>query len=189
MAKKTTILVLPAERIEKAILSLRGQKVMLDRDLAELYAVIAIALRQQVRRNIERFPEDFMFQISADEADALVSQNVIPSMRSLGGSLPYAFTQEGVAMLSSVLRSQRAVEVNIAIMRAFVRLRELLASHKDLARKLEELEKKYDERFQVVFEAIRQLMASEPPGKEKKRRIGFETPDQKVAGEYWRRDP
>jgi ORF6N domain len=131
----------------------------------------AIALRQQVKRNLARFPEDFMLQLTAEEAEGLVSQNVIPSRRSLGGFLPYAFTQEGVAMLSSVLRSRRAVEVNIAIMRAFVRLRELLASHKELARKLEELEKKYDERFHLVFEAIRQLTAPEPP--EEKRRFGF----------------
>ena len=142
-----------------------------------MYGVKTIALRQQVKRNLERFPEDFMFQLTQEESDVLVSQNVIPSKRSLGGSLPYAFTQEGVAMLSSVLRSRRAVEVNIAIMRAFVRLRELLASHKDLARKLEELEKKYDERFQVVFEAIRQLMTPEP--QEKKHRIGFDIPSDK----------
>jgi hypothetical protein len=172
MAKKqAALLVIPAERIEKAILSLRGQKVMLDRDLAELYGVKAIALRQQVKRNRERFPEDFMLQLTSEEVDVLVSQNVIPSLRSLGGSLPYAFTQEGVAMLSSVLRSQRAVEVNIAIMRAFVRLRELLASHKDLARKLDELEKKFDKQFQVVFEAIRHLIAADPA--DRKRRIGF----------------
>src|ERR1700722_18838392 len=113
-------------------------------------------------RNRERFPEDFLFQLTPEEADALVSQNVIPSRSSLGGSLPYAFTQEGVAMLSSVLRSQRAVEVNIAIMRAFVRLREWLASHKDLTRKLDELEKKYDQQFQVVFGAIRPLMELGP---------------------------
>jgi hypothetical protein len=175
MAKKKTFLVVPVERIERAILSLRGQKVMLDRDLAELYAVKPIALRQQVRRNRERFPDDFLFQLTSEEAEELVSQNVIPSRRSLGGFLPFAFTQEGVAMLSSVLRSQRAIEVNIEIMRAFVRLRELLASHKDLARKLEELEKKYDEHFRVVFEAIRQLMA--PIGAEKKRRIGFQLPN------------
>ena len=135
MAKKSTFLVIPMERIEKAILSVRGQK-----DLAELYGVKAIALRQQVKRNRERFPDDFMLTLTSEEGDALVSQNVIPSKGSLGGSLPYAFTQEGVAMLSSVLRSPRAVEVNIAIMRAFVRLRELLASHKDLARKLDDLE-------------------------------------------------
>src|SRR5580698_3386455 len=111
--KKRALLLLPAGRIEKAILSMHGQRVMLDRDLAELYGVKAIALRQQVKRNRDRFPEDFIFQLSPEEADILVSQNVIPSIRSLGGSLPYAFTQEGVAMLSSVLRSQRAVEVNI----------------------------------------------------------------------------
>ena len=177
MAKKSALLVIPAERIEKAILSLRSHKVMLDRDLAELYGVKAIALRQQVKRNRERFPEDFMFQLTPEEADALVSHSVIPSLRSLGGSLPYAFTQEGVAMLSSVLRSQRAVEVNIAIMRAFVRLREWLASHKDLTRKLDELEKKYDQQFQVIFEAIRQLMASDSP--EPSRRFGFGSATEK----------
>src|SRR6266852_76413 len=127
---------------------------MLDRDLADLYGVRAIALRQQVERNRARFPEDFMLQLTPDEAEGLVSQNVIPSRRSLGGSRPYAFTQEGVAMLSSVLRSQRAIEANMAIMRAFVRLRELLATHKDLARKIEALERKYDGQFQEVFEAI-----------------------------------
>jgi len=113
---------------------------MLDRDLAVLYGVKAIALRQQIKRNRERFPSDFMFQLSKKEADLLVSQNVIPSKRSLGGFLPYAFTQEGVSMLSSVLRSTRAVQANIAIMRAFVKLRGMLASHKDLARRLDALE-------------------------------------------------
>lgn len=117
-----------------------------------------------------------MFQLTRDEAEVLVSQNVIPSLRSLGGSLPYAFTQEGVAMLSSVLRSRRAVEVNIAIMRAFVHLREFLASHKDLARKLDELEKKYDEHFKVIFEALRRLMA--PDGPESPRRFGFAAPSK-----------
>jgi hypothetical protein len=164
-------LVIPAGRIEKAILLFRDQKVMLDRDLAALYGVRPIALRQQVRRNAERFPPDFMFQLSDEEAELLVSQTVIPSRRSLGGSLPYAFTQEGIAMLSSVLRSPRAVQVNIAIMRAFVRLREMLAAHKDLARKLEALEKKYDAQFKMVFDAIRQLMA--PPHEPKRGRIGF----------------
>ena len=171
MPRKAALVVIPAERIEKAILSLGGQRVMLDRDLAELYGVKTIALRQQVKRNRQRFPDDFMFQVTADEAEAMVSQNVIPSLRSLGGSLPYAFTQEGVAMLSSVLRSPRAVQVNIAIMRAFVRLRELLAGHKELQRKLDELEKRYDQQFQVVFEAIRRLMAPEAP--EPKPRFGF----------------
>ena len=146
------------------------KKVLLDRDLAMLYEVKAIALRQQVRRNQERFPNDFMFRLTKKEADLLVSQNVIPSRRSLGGFLPYAFTEQGVAMLSSVLHSPRAVQINIAIMRAFVRLREILATHKELARKLEELEAKYDHRFTVVFDAIHKLMA---PPQRRRRRMGF----------------
>lgn len=162
---------IPTEKIEQKILLIRGHKVMLDRDLATLYCVKAIALRQQVKRNKDRFPRDFMFQLSEKETDVLLSQNVIPSRRSLGGSLPYAFTEQGVAMLSSVLTSKRAVQVNIAIMRAFVRLREILSTHKDLVKKLEEMEKKYDHQFKVVFDAIRELMAppSRPPG----RKIGF----------------
>jgi hypothetical protein len=161
---------IPVERVLQSIYLIRGQKVMLDRDLAVLYGVKAIALRQQVKRNKERFPSDFMFQLSEQEVEFLVSQNVIPSRRSLGGFLPYAFTQEGVAMLSSVLRSDRAIKVNIEIMRAFVRLREMLASNKELARRLDELEKKYDKQFKLVFDAIRELM--EPP-EPKKRPIGF----------------
>jgi hypothetical protein len=175
MAKKLTKVLIPAERIERSILLISGHKVLLDRDLAELYGVKAIALRQQVRRNQARFPEDFMFQLTAEEAEALVSQNVIPSRRSLGGFLPYAFTQEGVAMLSSVLRSERAVLVNIDIMRAFVRLRELLASHVELARRLDELEKKYDAQFRIVFDAIRDLIT--PPPSPPRRRIGFHARD------------
>jgi hypothetical protein len=161
----------PIERIEKAILLLRGQKVMLDRDLAELYGVKPTSLRQQVKRNFERFPQDFMFQLSRREANFLVSQFVIPSHKTLGGSLPYAFTQEGIAMLSSVLRSNRAVHVNIAIMRAFVKLRELLASHEELSKKLADLEEKYDAQFRSVFDAIRRLIL--PPDPKKKRQIGF----------------
>ena len=143
---------------------------MLDRDLAVMYGVKAIALRQQVKRNLGRFPRDFMFQLSEKEARLLVSQNVIPSRRSLGGFLPYAFTQEGVAMLSSVLRSPQAVQANISIMRAFMKLRQILSSHKELARKLAELERKYDSQFKAVFEAIRELM--EPPVKARPK-IGF----------------
>jgi len=169
--KKPTTSLIPVEQIERAILLIRGHKVMLDRDLAALYGVRAIALRQQVSRNEARFPPDFMFRLSREEAEALVSQNVIPSKRSLGGSLPYAFTQEGVAMLSSVLRSERAVLVNIEIMRTFVRLREMLASNADMARRLDELEKKYDAQFRVVFDAIRQLMA--PPAPRPRKQIGF----------------
>jgi hypothetical protein len=171
---------IPAERIERAILIIRGQKVMLDRDLAELYRVETFNLNKAVKRNLSRFPEDFMFQLSDEEAEALRFQIGMSKPTGRGGRryLPYAFTEQGVAMLSSVLRSERAVQVNIAIMRAFVRLRELLATHKDLARKLDELEKKYDSQFQVVFEAIKQLMA--PPSEpEKKRRIGFPIPSEK----------
>ncbi len=167
-------LAVPVEMIERRIYLIRGHKVILDRDLAELYQVKAIALRQQVKRNHDRFPDDFMIQLTQEEADALVSQNVIPSRRSLGGYLPYAFTEQGVAMLSTVLKSKRAIHVNIAIMRAFVRLREILATHKDLARKLKELEKKYDTQFRVVFDAIRKLMA--PPEPRRRRPIGFIAP-------------
>jgi hypothetical protein len=165
---------IPAELIERRIFMLRGHRVMLDRDLAVLYEVKAIALRQQVRRNIDRFPADFMFQLSDQETNALLSQNVIPSARNLGGFLPYAFTEQGIAMLSSVLTCKRAVQVNIAIMRAFVRLREMLTSHKDLARKLDKMEKKYDRQFKVVFDAIRDLMS--PESSSPKRRIGFSPP-------------
>ena len=165
---------IPSERIEKRILLLRGQKVMLSADLAELYEVAPRILVQAVKRNIERFPEDFMFQLNLQEVRNLKSQIVISSW---GGKrfLPYAFTEQGVAMLSSILNSKRAVQVNIEIMRAFVKLRELLASHKDLALKLAEMEKKYDAQFKVVFDAIRELMTPvEPPPKP--RRIGFRTP-------------
>jgi hypothetical protein len=160
-----------ARAVERKILLLRGERVMLDRDLAALYGVRSIALRQAVKRNIKRFPSDFLLQLTPEEAERLVSQNVIPSKQSLGGSLPYAFTEQGVAMLSSVLRSGRAVEVNVEIMRAFVRLREILSGNADLARKLEQLEQKYDAQFKVVFDAIRQLMA--PPPEPPKKRIGF----------------
>ena len=162
------------QRVERRILLLRGVKVMLDSDLAELYGVSTKRLNQQARRNAERFPSDFMFQLTEEEIENLRSQFATSSLRSqfaiskhvYGGRryLPLVFTEQGVAMLSSVLRSRKAVLVNVAIMRAFVRLRELLATHKDLARKLQELERKYDKRFRVVFDAIRHLMASaEPP--------------------------
>ena len=147
---------------------------MLDHDLADLYGVASKALNQAVARNIERFPEDFMFQLTKEEYGILRSQFV--TLRSGHGQhrkyLPYAFTEQGVAMLSSVLRSPRAVGVNIEIMRAFVRLRQLLHENAELARKLDALEAKYDQQFRVVFDAIRELM--EPPGTAKKR-IGFDT--------------
>lgn len=206
MANQSSII--PVERIEKAILFLRGKKVMLDSDLAELYGVETKVLNLAVRRNIERFPDDFMFQLTEEEWEILrfqfgtskyndiasSSENQRPDdilrfqietskyddIKSQGddvniGSggrryLPYAFTEQGVAMLSSVLRSDRAVKVNIEIMRAFVNLREMIASNQALSHRLDELEKKFDGQFRIVFDAIRQLMA--PPEKEKGK-IGF----------------
>jgi hypothetical protein len=165
------------ELIQRRIFVIRGRKVMLDRHLAELYGVKPIALRQQVKRNQIRFPGDFMFLLSTTEAEGLVSQNVIPSRRSLGGYLPYAFTEQGVAMLSSVLHSERAAQVNIAIMRAFVKLRELMVSHKDLAQKLDALEQRYDAQFRVVFAAIRKVV--KPPRERRRRPIGFVTASAK----------
>jgi len=155
---------IPVERIETKILLLRGQKVMLDRDLAALYGVPTGNLKRAVLRNVERFPDDFMFVLDAQEVTNLICQFGISSS-SWGGTrhAPMAFTEQGVAMLSSVLNSPRAVQVNIAIMRAFVRLRHILASHADLARKLDELEQKYDSQFRVVFEALRQLMNPPAP--------------------------
>jgi hypothetical protein len=161
---------IPVERIDRAILLIRSQKVMLDNDLASLYGVETKKLLQAVKRNITRFPEDFMFRLNDEEFDILRSQFVTSS--SWGGRryAPYAFTEQGVTMLSSVLRSPRAVAVNIEIMRAFVRLRQMLLSHADLARKIESLERKYDGQFKIVFDALRQLM--QPPEKPK-RPIGF----------------
>jgi len=166
---------IPADRIEKAILIIRKQKVMLDTDLAALYGVQTRVLVQAIKRNIERFPQDFMFQLSREEFTILRSQIVTSS--DWGGRRypPYAFTEQGVAMLSSVLRSQSAIQVNIEIMRAFIRLRQMLASHADLARKLDALEKKYDAQFKEVFQAIRQLMAPPEP---KRRPLGFPTGDR-----------
>jgi len=161
---------IPAERIESRIYLLRGHKVMLSPDLAELYEVEPRALVQAVKRNIERFPADFMFQLSQEEFDNLKSQIVISSWGGVRRATPYAFTEQGVAMLSSVLRSKRAVLVNVEIMRAFVRLRQILVAHVELARKLAALEKNYDAQFKVVFDAIRELMTP-PAGK--KRPIGF----------------
>ena len=159
-----------SERVEKRILLLRGQKGMLSTDLAELYEVEPKVLVRAVKRNIDRFPDDFMFQLTLQEVRNLKSQIVTSSWGGIRRAPPYLFTEQGVAMLSSVLRSKRAVQVNIEIMRAFVRLRQILSSHKDLARKLKELERKYDAQFKVVFDAIRQLMTPPPP---KPRRIGF----------------
>jgi hypothetical protein len=163
--------IVPAEQIAARIYFVRGQKVMLDSDLAALYGVETKVLNRAVKRNVERFPADFMFQLAPQEVANLRFQ-FGTSSSAYGGRryLPYAFTEQGVAMLSGVVNSHRAVRVNIEIMRAFVRLRQVLASHADLARKLEELERKYDAQFKVVFDAIRNLM---PPPKPPRRQIGF----------------
>jgi hypothetical protein len=178
-SRSTKITVLP-EQIQRRILLLRSQKVMLDVDLADLYGVETKILNRAVSRNIERFPEDFMFKLTPKEFEILrfhfgtsnKNSQFVNSGQGRGGRRyrPYAFTELGVAMLSSVLRSQRAVMVNLGIMRAFVRLRQMLVSHRSLSRKLAEMEKRYDAQFKAVFDAIRELMA--PPVKPRKR-IGF----------------
>ena len=170
MATKRSVI--PAEQIERCILMVRGQKVMLDSDLAALYGVATKVLNQAVRRNISRFPEDFMFQLTKEEtAESLRSQNVTLKRGQHRKYAAYVFTEQGVAMLSSVLKSERAVRVNIEIMRAFVRLRDILAAHKELAKKLEELEKNCDAQFRVVFDTIKRYIV--PPPQVKKRQIGF----------------
>lgn len=164
---------IPQERIEKKIYLLRGQKVMLDRDLAALYKVKTMRLNEQVKRNIKRFPSDFMFQLTKKEMNSLISQIAISKGRGGTRKAPYAFTENGVAMLSSVLNSDRAIQVNIQIMRAFTRIRELLNTHKDLAHKLDDLERKvqkHDMDINMVFQVIKQLMA---PPKSKMKKIGF----------------
>lgn len=162
---------LTSENIAKRIIIIRGEKVMLDSDLAGLYGVSTGRFNEQVKRNLRRFPHDFMFQLTVEEADFLRSQFAISNVGRGGRRyLPYVFTEMGVAMLSSVLNSERAILVNIEIMRVFTRLRNILASHRELAQKLIQLEKRYDSQFKIVFDAIRQLMTP-PPAKSKP--IGF----------------
>lgn len=162
---------IPMGVIERRIFFIRDRNVMIDRDLAQLYGVSTKVLNQAVKRNMERFPDDFMFQLSKEEETLLRSQ-IVTSKKGKGGRryLPYAFSEQGVAMLSSVLKSKRAIDVNIAIMRAFVRLREFLASHKELARKLRAMEQKYDSQIKAVVDAIQQLTSPASGGK---RKIGF----------------
>jgi dipeptidase len=170
------------QTIQNKIHEIRGQKIMFDFDLAELYEVETRTLKQAVRRNTDRFPEDFMFQLTDDEVNGMVSQNVIPSKSYLGGALPFAFTEQGVSMLSSVLRSKKAILVNILIMRAFVFIRQYALSHKDLTDKLKELEAKYNKQFKDIYEAINYLLQKdkketdkkiEKENWEKRERIGF----------------
>ena len=159
-----------AVNVERRILSIRGQRVLLDADLAALYGVSTRALNQAVKRNRDRFPEDFMFRLTvAEKAEVITNCDHLRPLR-FSPSLPHAFTEHGAIMLASLLNTQIAVEASVQIVRAFVRLRDILATHKDLARKLEELEKKYDAQFKVVFDTIRQLMA--PPANPR-RSIGF----------------
>ena len=177
MPKSTPKLALNPEKLASLIYLLRGEKVLLSEHLAELYAVPVKVLNQAVKRNIDRFPDDFMFQLTSDETDAIFrlrSQFVTLKRGEHIKYLPYAFTEQGIAMLSSVLRSPRAVEVNIAIMRTFVQLRRLMDSNRDLARRIEALEKRYDEQFASVFDAIKRLIAEDDSRKARpKRSIGF----------------
>jgi phage regulator Rha-like protein len=165
------ISLIPIERIERAIIVVRGEKVMLDSELAEIYGVDTGALNRAVKRNASRFPLDFMFQLTAEEAESLRCQIGI-SNEGRGGRryLPYAFTEHGALMLANVLNSERAAQTSVMVVRAFVKLRQMLASNAELSRKLADMEKKYDAQFKVVFDAIRQLMS--PPAKPK-REIGF----------------
>ena len=164
------------EKIEQVIFLVRGKKIMIDRDLAALYGVKTSRLNERVKRNIKRFPEDFMFQLSNVEKNELIAN--CDRFKSLKHSTsnPYAFTEQGIAMLSSILNSDRAIEVNIQIMRTFVKLRELMLVHKDLRQRIEEMENKYDYQFKVVFDTIKKLL--DPPSEKPKTPIGF-TPHSK----------
>lgn len=161
---------IPVEFIEKRIFYLRNEKVMIDRHLAEMYGVDTRILNQAVKRNSKRFPREFMFQLSREERDEVIT--ICDDLASLkfARTMPFAFTEHGLAMLSSVLNSDRAIQVNIEIIKAFVRLRKLLATHKELQKKIEDMEDKYDEQFSIVFQAIKQLLTEE---KKPKRKIGF----------------
>jgi len=163
------------QEIKNSIYVIRGQSVMLDFDLAKLYEVETRVLKQAVRRNSERFPEDFMFVLTKDEMELMVSQNVIPSIQNFGGAKPFAFTEQGVAMLSSVLRSKKAIQINISLMRAFIELRQFALTHKELASKLVDLESKYNKQFKDVFEALNYLLKNDKKELKQKQRkpIGY----------------
>ncbi|HXJ97800.1 MAG TPA: ORF6N domain-containing protein [Gelidibacter sp.] len=163
------------QEIENKIYEIRHQNVMLDFDLAEMYQIETRVLKQAVRRNLERFPKDFMFELTEIEIESMVSQNVIPSKQKLGGAKPFAFTEQGVAMLSSVLKSKIAIEINISIIRTFVLMRQYALSHKELSEKLSQLENKYDEKFNDVAEALNFLLQKDKIETEQKQRkpIGY----------------
>ena len=173
MAKSKKLITAADELIVNKIYYIRKQKIMLDRDLAELYGVQAIRLREQVKRNIDRFPSNFMFQLTVKEVEAMVSQNAIPSKQQLGGYLPYAFTEHGVLMLASVLKSKQALEVSISVIEIFVKMREMLSTNKDILLKMQQMEKKltgHDGDIKLIFEALKQLLN---PPQEPRKRIGF----------------
>ena len=172
-AKSSSVSLIPQEIIESKIYLIRDKRVMLDRDLALLYDVQTRRLKEQVRRNIERFPVDFMFELTKEELAEWRSQFATSNRDKMGIRIhPFAFTEHGILMLSSVLNSKRAIQVNIQIMRTFIKLKEMLISHKDLRQKIEDMERKYNHQFKIVFDAIRKLL--EPPAKPKQR-IGFHT--------------
>ncbi|WP_106531548.1 ORF6N domain-containing protein [Chitinophaga niastensis] len=178
MSKERKEMVLPDEVLISKIYYIREHKVMLDRDLAELYDVKPIRLREQVKRNMDRFPENFMFQLTEEEVEGMVSQNAIPSKKHLGGYLPYVFTEHGVLMLANVLRSERAIQVSIRIIEIFVKMREMLSTHKDILLKLEQLEKKstsHDADIQLIFEYLKELLS---PPQEPRNMIGFTRHDE-----------
>ena len=173
MAKTTKAMLIPDEVVMHKIYLLRNQKVMLDRDLADLYGIKPIRLREQVKRNINRFPDNFMFQLSEEEVESMVSQNAIPSRKHLGGYLPYAFTEHGVLMLANVLKTETAMQVSVRIIEIFVKMRELLLSHKDILLQLEKIEKKltnHDDDIALIFEYLKQLLN---PPQLPRRKIGF----------------
>jgi hypothetical protein len=178
---KTALVALPASMVERRIHTIRGDRVMLDSDLAELYEVETKSFNQAVKRNLERFPDDFMMRLTVKEAECLRSQ-IVTSNGGRGGRryLPYAFTEQGIAMLSSVLNSPRAVQVNIAVVRVFVQMRNLAATHQELLRKVTDMEKKYDDNFRAVFTAIKRLVEP-PPIQTPKRKIGFQAALHKSA--------
>ena len=170
--------IVPIERIEKSIYLIRGKKIILDSDLANIYGIPTYRFNEAVKRNKKRFPEDFMFQLKREEVEILISQNAM-SKPGRGGrrSLPYVFTEHGAVMAANILKSPIAVEMSVIVVRAFVKMREMMIGQKDLARKLTALEKKYDKQFQVVFDAIRALMAEEEKPRKK---IGFEVKESKT---------
>jgi hypothetical protein len=178
MAKSTKTIAVADEVVMNKIYFVRSQKVMLDRDLAELYGVQAIRLREQVKRNSKRFPENFMFQLTEKEVDDMVSQNAIPSRKHLGGSLPLAFTEHGVLMLASVLKSEKAMQVSIKIIEIFVKMREMLSTHQDILLQLQKMEKKltsHDEDIQLIFEYLKRLLTTP---KEPRPVVGFKRSNQ-----------